>query len=147
MARLDRPLAWPVSLEPAEEGRFVVNFPDFPEGWSQGETREEALLQAADLLETMVANYMAEGWDLPDPLPGAAGSLVVGLAPLVAAKAELYQALRKAGVTKAELAHRIGISPQQLQRLFSIHHASRLDRLEAAMRALGRRLVVTSDAA
>ena len=147
MARLDQPLAWPVSLEPAEEGGFVVNFPDFPEGWSQGETREEALLQAADLLETMVANYMAEGWDLPDPSPEAAGRPVVALAPLVTAKAELYRAMREAGITKTELARRIGISPQKAQRLFSIHHASPLDRLEAAMRALGRRLVVTSDAA
>jgi predicted RNase H-like HicB family nuclease len=97
MARLDQPLAWPVSLEPAEEGGFVVNFPDFPEGWSQGETREEALLQAADLLETMVGNYMAEGWDLPDPSPDAGGRPVVALAPLVAAKAELYRAMRERG--------------------------------------------------
>ena len=132
MARLDQPLAWPVSLEPAEEGGFVVNFPDFPEGWSQGETREEALLQAADLLETIVANYMAEGWDLPDPSLSAAGRPVVALAPLVAAKAELYRAMCKAR-----------ISPQQVRRLFDIHHASRLDQIEAAMRALGRRLVVT----
>jgi antitoxin HicB len=65
MARLEKALAWPVTLDPAEEGGFVVNFPDFPEGWSQGDSREEALAQAADLLETMVANYMAEGWDCP----------------------------------------------------------------------------------
>jgi antitoxin HicB len=69
------------------------------------------------------------------------------LAPLVAAKAELYRTMRKAGITKAELTRRIGISPQQAQRLFDIHHASRLDQIEAEMRALGRRLVVTSDAA
>src|SRR6266446_5321595 len=35
MARPETPLAWPVSLDPAEEGGFVVNFPDFPEGWSE----------------------------------------------------------------------------------------------------------------
>ena len=147
MVRPNESLAWPVSLDPAEEGGFVVNFPDFPEGWSQGETREEALAQAADLLETMVANYMAEGWDLPDPSPPTAGRALVGLAPLVAAKAELYRAMRKAGIDKTELARRVGISPQQAQRLFDIHQASRLDQIEAAMRALGRRLVVTSDAA
>ena len=84
----------------------------------------------------MVANYMAEGWDLPDPSPSTAGRPLVGLAPLVAAKAELYRAMCKAR-----------ISPQQVRRLFDIHHASRLDQIEAAMRALGRRLVVTSDAA
>jgi antitoxin HicB len=146
MARRHPSPAWPVRLDSAEEGGFVVNFPDFPEGWSQGDTREQALEQAADLLETMVANYMAEGWDLPEPSRAAGGPLVP-LAPLVAAKAELYRAMRKAGITKAELARRIGVSPQQAQRLFNIHHASRLDQIEAAMRALGRRLVVTSDAA
>jgi antitoxin HicB len=146
MARAEPPLAWPVTLVPAEEGGFVVNLPDFPEGWSQGDSRDEAIAQAADLLETMVANYMAEGWDLPDPSPPVDRQLVP-LAPLVAAKAELYRTMRRAGISKAELARRIGISPQQAQRLFDIHHASRLDQIEAAMRALGRRLVVTSDAA
>ncbi len=146
MSRLESPLAWPVALVPAEEGGFVVNFPDFSEGWTQGDTREEAIAQAADLLETMVANSMAEGWDLPDP-SSPAGRPLVPLAPLVAAKAELYRTMRRAGITKAELARRVGVSPQQAQRLFDIRHASRLDQIEAAMRALGRRLVVTSDAA
>jgi len=82
MARLEKALAWPVTLDPAEEGGFVVNFLDFPEGWSQGDSREEALAQAADLLETMVANYMAEGWDLPDP-SRAAGRPLVNLALLI----------------------------------------------------------------
>ena len=138
-------LAWPVTLDPAEEGGFNVNLPDFPEGFTQGDTREEALAQAVDLLETMVANYMAEGWDLP--APSAPGDRpLVRLAPLVAAKAEVYRAMRAAGISKAELARRIGVSPQQAQRLFDIHHASRLDQIDAALAALGRRLVVTTEA-
>ena len=128
-----------------EDGFWVAECPSLPGCVSQGDTRDQALGQAADLLETMVANYMAEGWDLPEPSQPAARP-VVSLAPLVAAKAELYRAMRKAGITKAELARRIGISPQQTQRLFDIHHASRLDQIDAAMRALGRRLVVTSEA-
>jgi hypothetical protein len=39
------------------------------------------------------------------------------------------------------------VSPQQAQRLFDIHHASRLDQIDAALAALGRRLVVTTEAA
>ncbi len=145
-ARIGAPLAYPVQLDPAEEGGFVVTFPDFGTGVTQGDTREEALLQATDLLETMVANYIAEGWDLPLP-SRPAGRPLVSLTPLVAAKAELYRAMRQARINKAELARRIGISPQQAQRLFDIRHASRLDQIEAAMQALGRRLVVSSDAA
>jgi antitoxin HicB len=123
-----------------------VNFPDFPEGWSQGDDREEALSRAADLLETMVANYMAEGWDLPDPSP-ARGRPLVRLAPLVAAKAELFRAMRQAGIDKAELARRVGIPPKDVDRLFSIHHETGLDQIEAALAALGRRLVVSVELA
>jgi antitoxin HicB len=139
-------LAWPVTLEPAEEGGFNVNFPDFPEGFTQGDDLAEALAQAADLLETMVANYITEGWDLPVPSL-AQDRPLIRLTPLVAAKAEVYRALREAGITKAELARRIGIAPQQAQRLFDIRHGSRLDQIEAALAALGRRLVVTTEAA
>src|SRR6516165_10688845 len=135
MARREKPLAWPVILDPAEEGGFVVNFPDFPEGWSQGDSPEEALAQAADLLETMVANYMAEGWDLPDP-SRAAGRPLVYLAPLVAAKAELYRAMRRAGIDKAELARRLGAAPKDINRLFSIHHKTRLEQIEAVLAVL-----------
>lgn len=75
-------------------------------------------------IETMVANYMAEGWDLPAP-SAPAGRPLVRLAPLVAAKAEVYRAMRAAGVSKAELARRVGVSPQQAQRLFDICLAPR----------------------
>jgi antitoxin HicB len=84
------PLSDRADLDPEEDGGFVVTFPDFGVGVTQGETREEALTQAADLLETMAANYMAEGWDPPDPSPPTAGRPLGGLAPLVAAKAELF---------------------------------------------------------
>jgi antitoxin HicB len=128
-------------LKAADEGGFIVNFPDFPEGWSQGDDREEALAQAADLLETIVANYMAEGWDLPEPSP-ARGRPLVRLAPLVAAKAGVYRAMQQAGLDKQELARRVGIAPEAVDRLFSIHHETGLDRIEAALTALGWRLVV-----
>ena len=138
-------LAYPAQLDAEEDGGSVVAFPDFGVGVTQADTREDALAQAADLLETMVANYMTEGWDLPEP-SGAAGRPLVRLEPLVAVKVEVYRAMHAQGISKAELARRIGISPQQAQRLFDIHHASRLDQIEAALAALGRRLIVSTDA-
>lgn len=140
------PLAYPAGMEPDEDGGYVVTFPDFGCGVTQGDTWDEAIRQAADLLETMVANYMAENWDLPEPSP-ADNRPLVPLAPLVAAKAELYRAMRKAGLAKSDLADRLGISERQAEQLFDIHRISRLDRIETAMRLLGRRLVVGSDAA
>src|SRR6516162_3518992 len=129
-----------------EEGGFIADFPNFGIGVTEGDNREEALAQAADLLETMVANYMAEGWDLPEPSP-ARGRPLVRLAPLVAAKAELFRATQCAGIDKAELARRLGIAPKDVERLFSIHHKTRLEQIEAVLAVLGRRLVVSVEPA
>ena len=139
-------LAYPARLRPEPEGGFTVSFPDFKMGYTYGRDRAEALRQAADLLETIVANCLAEGWDVPSPSP-ARGRNLVALDPLVTIKVELYRAMRAAGITKAELARRISIAPQQAQRLFDTNHASRIDQLAAAFAALGRRLVITSEAA
>jgi hypothetical protein len=75
-------------LDPDEEGGFIVTFHDFGVGVTQGDNREDAPAQA-----------MAEGWDLPDPSP-AQGRPLVRLAPLVAAEAQLFRAMRQAGITR-----------------------------------------------
>ena len=138
--------AWPVDLIPAEEGGYIVNFPDSPNGWSQGEDRAEALTQAEDLLEEMVLGMMAHGEDVP--LPSTAdGRPTVALPALTAAKLEAYRAMRAAGLNKKQLAERLGWQPSQVTRLFDGRHASRLDQIEAALRVLGRRLVISSEAA
>ncbi len=49
----------------------------------------------------------------------------------------------QAGVTKAELARRLGWHGPQVDRLLDLNHASRLDQIEAALAALGKRLQVT----
>ena len=150
--RRGRALDYPVQLDPEPDGGFTVSFPDFstPQqpggGYSSGRTREEALVQAADLLETIIANHLAENWDIPAPSP-AGGRPLVRLDPLTAIKVDLYRSMRAAGLTKAELARRIGIAPQRVQRLFDTNHASQLDQLEPAFAALGRRLLVASEAA
>jgi antitoxin HicB len=145
MARFT-PDAYPVHLEEEDDGGYVVTLPDIGVGATQGDDLAQALAQAEDLLETIVLNYMAEGWDVP--LPSAAkGRPTVALPALTAAKLEAFRAMRAAGLNKKELAERLGWQPSQVTRLFDGRHASRLDQIEAALRVLGRRLVITSEAA
>ena len=58
----------------------------------------------------------------------------------VAAKIALYQAMREQGVRKADLARKLKLHPPQVDRLLNLHHKSRLDQLDAALEALGKRL-------
>ena len=58
---------YPAEVERDEDGRFVVTFPDFGWGATDGATREEALGEAKDLLRELIATTIREGQALPDP--------------------------------------------------------------------------------
>ena len=66
----------------------------------------------------------------------------VALPVLQAAKVDLYGAFLESGLKKAELARRIGIRKTHIERLFSLRLHSRLNGIEAAFAALGKRLHV-----
>jgi predicted RNase H-like HicB family nuclease len=76
MKRLSDVAAWPVDFIPAEEGGFIVNFPDLPNGWSQGEPREEALAQAEGLLDEMILRRMVHYEHIPRPPLATARTLL-----------------------------------------------------------------------
>jgi antitoxin HicB len=132
--------AYPATIRPDKPG-FVVTFDDFGVGVTHGDTREEALAWAVDLLETIVSSEMADNADIP--LPSAArGRPLVSLSPLSSAKLALYLAMREAGMSKAELCRRLGWHMPQVARLLDLRHSSRLDLLDQALAALGKRLVI-----
>ena len=69
---------YPAEIERDEDGRHVVTFPDFGWGATDGATREEALLEAKDLLRELLATTIREGELLPEPShPGKRRPLVV----------------------------------------------------------------------
>ena len=137
---------YPVQLDPEEDGGFVVTLPDIGYGATQGDTLEEALRQADDMLEEAILGMIAHGEEVPVPSPPQ-GRPVVRLPALTAAKLEVYRAMRQAGLDAAQLAHRLGWPQKKIAHIFDGYHVVRLEQLEAALAALGRRLVVTSEGA
>ena len=140
-------LAYPLTLEPDDNGTLLVTFPDMPEAVTFGEDEPDALKRAVDALETMLAARIADQQDVPLPSPAGRRPCAV-LSGLATAKVLLYRAMREAGVSSGELARRVGWQRPQVERLLDLNHASQLDRIEAALAALGKRLDVRmSDAA
>ena len=141
---------YPALFEPdAEKGGFVVTFPDFEWGVTQGETEAEATEMSEDALVCIIEETIRQHKDLPRPskLRGKKYR-AIAVPALADAKIQLYQAMRAGRVQKAELARRMGIPRQQIERLLDLRHSSRLEHIEAAFRALNKRLVVsTEDAA
>jgi len=128
-------------FEPAEEGGFIIAIPDFGWGFSQGETEAEGREMAAALLQTLVQEHIRKRETLPLPTKRRGSKYrVVRLSALQGAKAELYMAFLASGMRKAELARRLGIPKTTVDRLFDLDHHSRLDQIEAAFAALGKRI-------
>ncbi len=140
-------LDFPVHLEPAAEGGWIVRFPDVPEALTQGEDRDEALRHAVDALETALEFYVDDGRPLPVPAVPTPGQATVRPSAQARIKLAVHQAMREQGVRKRELARRLGWHAPQVDRLLDLNHASRLDQVEAALAALGRQLEVVVKAA
>ena len=136
-------LCYTINLED-DEGTQLVTSPDFPELKTFGEDRDEALARAIDALEEAVAARIHDRRDIPMPAPGA---VCVSLPTLTAVKVLLYQGMRDQNIGKAELARRLGWHLPQVDRVLDVNHHSRLDRMDAALGAIGLRLEVTSVAA
>ncbi|MCX7162901.1 MAG: type II toxin-antitoxin system HicB family antitoxin [Betaproteobacteria bacterium] len=136
-------LDYPVILEAQPEGGYVVTFPDVPEAITQGEDEDEALLYAIDALETALSFYVDDRRLLPVPSKAKRGQRTVRPSALECAKLGVYRAMTEQGIKKAELARRLGWHMPQVDRLFDLKHASKLDQIEAAARALGRHIEVS----
>jgi antitoxin HicB len=135
-------MQYPVRLKAAEEGGYIVTFPDIPEAITQGEDIEDALRHGADALESALDFYFEDRRPVPPPSKAKRGQRLIELSPSVAAKVILLNEMLRQKVRPAELARRLGTTPQEVNRLTNLRHTTRIDRVDEALRALGKRLVV-----
>jgi antitoxin HicB len=134
--------AYPYELTAQPEGGFIVTFPDIPEAMTQGETEDEAARMAEDALITALSFYTDDSERAPHPSP-ARGRRVAHVPPLVAAKLLLHDAMITADVSNVDLARRLGVDEKVVRRLRDPLYRSRIDRVDKALRALGKRIEIT----
>lgn len=132
-------LSYPARIVRDGDG-FMVSFPDIPEALTQAATREEALEMAADALTTAMDFYFEDRRHVPAPSQAKRGQVLVDLPASVAAKVLLLNELIAQGMRNAELARLMNVSPQEVSRLTDLHHATKVDAIDAALQTLGKRL-------
>jgi antitoxin HicB len=136
-------MKFPVILAPDEkESGYVVTFPDIPEAVTQGETEAEALNMAREALETALEFYFEDNRAVPHPSRPNPGQYAVELPPSLSAKILLLNEMVTQNIRPAELARRLKTTPQAVNRMTDIRHTTRIDGIDAALRALGRRMEI-----
>jgi antitoxin HicB len=133
---------YPVSLD-REGSKTMVSFPDFPHVHTYGDDEGEALVRAVDALETYLMSMIEDREPIPEPRRPRRKQRFITLPALTEAKIELYRQMRAEGIGKAELARRLDCHLPQIDRLLNLNHASRLDQIEQALLAVGKRLTIS----
>src|SRR5688572_19452363 len=92
---------------------FMVTSPDFPEVTTFGEAHDAAMLHGRDAIEEAIAARIADSLPIPVPSDGSGKGCHIQLSALAFLKASLYMLCRDAGVSRAELARRLGWHREQ----------------------------------
>ena len=137
-------LTYPIKFTPDDNGMLLVTCPVLPELTTFGEDQAEARLRAIEAIEEALASRLADGRDIPLPAEGRQGARRIALPTLMALKILLWHALKRDGMSRAELARRLGWHREQVDRLFRLDHASRLDMIDDAFEALGTNITVAT---
>ena len=125
------------------EGSFLVGFRDIPEALTFGSTMEEAIKMAEDALLTAMDFYFEDQRWVPEPSKARRGEVLIPLAASVSAKVLLLNQMIDSGVTAAELARKLGTSPQTVNRIVNLKHATKIDTIAEALAALGKTLTIS----
>ena len=134
-------LQYPVVLEKDDNDTWLVTFPDFADAVTFGETREEALAQAVDALETVIISRLKHKLDIPTP-SAARGRPLISIPPLAAAKALLYKELREQQVTIRQLARKLHCEYPVAHRLLDVSRKTQVNEIAKAFQALGKRVIL-----
>ena len=98
-------------------GNIVVSFPDVPEAITQGRGEADARSMAEEALGLVLLSYLQRGKALPKPRAKGRGLIDIAVAPDVAAKLAVLESFTAAGITKSELARRIGKDEKEVRRI------------------------------
>lgn len=140
--------AYPASFLPEENGQgFHVRFPDLPEALTGGDDLEDTLIQAIDCLAEAIAGRISRADAIPPPSKARRGQHLIGVPLYLAPKLALYLAMRERGMPNTELAKLLGVSETVVRRMLNPKHDTKPERMQSALAAMGKRIVVTFEGA
>ena len=120
---------------------WLVTFPDVPEAITGGANEDEALANAVDALEVALLTHVLDGLAVPEAM--AQSGVAVYVSAAVAVKIGFIEAFRASGLTRVEVARRLGKQEGEVRRMLDPYHNTKVQALEAGLRTLGKRLVVS----
>ena len=134
-------IRYPATVVVQQDGSFFVQFVDLTDTFTEGQTKEEALFNAAEVLSAMLAWRLDESKDVPVPSQKVKGAHYI--APDAKTQAAMLLRLARGERSLSDLARALETSWPAARRLEDPTHWPSLKTLDRAAAALGKRLVLT----
>ena len=134
-------IRYPATVALQQDGSFFVQFVDLTDTFTEGQTKEEALFNAAEVLSAMLAWRLHESKEIPAPSQKIKGASYI--APDAKTQAAMLLRLARGERSLSDLARTLETSWPAAKRLEDPTHWPSLKTLDRAAAALGKRLVLT----
>lgn len=128
-------LVYAAKVKP-EDGGFVVNFRDLKNVFAEGDTYEEALFNAQEVLDILLLDMVNDGLDIPDPAPCRKNEIPISLSPEVTVPVLLHKLRQKEHRSMSDVARSMGVTYQNYQQIEAGKNIT-LKSLKKAAAALG----------
>jgi antitoxin HicB len=133
---------YPAKFTAGGGGRILVEFVDLPRVATDGKNDHEAMEEAIDALGSDLSIRLSRREEIPAPSASKRGQRLVPVPLWLAPKLALYLAMRDQQVSNSELARRLGVHERVIRRMLDPEHASKAEKIQAALAALGKQLTV-----
>ena len=133
---------YPARFTAGSGGRILVEFVDLPRVSTDGKDHHEAMEEAMDALGSDLSIRLSRREEIPAPSAVKRGQRLVPVPLWLAPKLALYLAMRDQEVSNSELARRLGLHERVIRRMLDPEHASKAEKIQAALGALGKQMTV-----
>lgn len=134
--------AYPAKFTKGRDGRVLVEFADLPRVATDGKDEGEAMEEAIDALGSDLSIRLSRREDIPAPGIPKRGQRLIPVPLWLAPKLALYLAMRDQGMSNSELGRKIGVHEKVVRRMLDPQHATKAEKIQAALAALGKHLSV-----
>jgi len=131
----DLSLVYAAKIAPEGSG-FVVTFRDLENVFTEGESYEEALFNAQEVLDILLLDMAQDELNIPDPTALHKGEVEISVSPEVAVPVLLHKLRKQRHYTQADVARSMGVSYQSYQQI-ELGKNITLKSLKRAAAALG----------
>ncbi|BBB63019.1 hypothetical protein UNDKW_4746 [Undibacterium sp. KW1] len=133
-------MRYPAKFSEDKNGYVQVTFRDIPEAIANGDCEDSAIFLAGEALVCSMKNYLQNKRAVPMPSTLMDGEQIIEIHLQTWSKVLLLNEMIKQNVRAADLARRMNLSPQSVNRIVDISHPTKIETTYEALRALDSQL-------